>query len=120
MKRLLLISALALSLTGCQALGTLMAPPAPAAVANQTVLDEQGAIGVELAYKAARIAVEMAVDAGFLKGEAASRAAAADDAAFAAVAGVRAAYRAGNAQSYGIAMADARTAVASMLTAIGR
>lgn len=118
MRRLLLAAAVSLSLTGCQGLGALMAPPA--VTANQTVLDEQGAIGVELAYKAARLAMETVVDAGFLKGERATRAMAADNAAFAAVTTVRAAYRAGNAQSYGIAMAEARAAVTSMLAAIGR
>lgn len=121
MKRFIIAAALALSLPGCAGLGALMGTsPPPAQAAQLTVWDEQGAIGVELAYKAARLAMETAVDAGFLKGENATRAMAADNAAFAAVTAVRAAYRAGNAQSYGIAMAEARAAVTSMLAAIGR
>lgn len=116
MKRLLIpIAALSLALTGCAGLLT---PPAPAVVANQAVLDEQGAIGVELAYKAARMAVEVAVDAGLLKGDRASKAAQLDNQAFAAVTGVRAAYRAGNASSYGVALAESRAAVTAMLAAV--
>lgn len=116
MKKLLIAVSLALSLPGCAGLAGLMAPPAT--TANQTVLDEQATIGVELAYKAARIAMETAVDAGLLTGERAARAAEIDNAAYAAVTGVRAAYRAGNAANYGVALGEARAAVSSMLTAI--
>ena len=117
MKRILLAAAL-LSLSGCAGLSALMAPPAPATVANQTVLDEQGAIGVELAYKAARVALETAVDANMLKGAKATQAAALDNQAFAAVTGVRAAYRAGNGANYGVALAEARAAVTNLLAAV--
>lgn len=112
-----LAASLALSLPGCAGLGAMMTG-GPVAASNQTVLDEQGAIGVELAYKAARTAVEVAVDTGFLKGERAAKAAALDNQAFAAVTGVRAAYRAGNASNYGVAIAEARAAVTSMLAAV--
>lgn len=115
MKRILIAAALALSLPGCAGLAALTSP---ATVANQTVLDEQGAIGVELAYKASRTAMEVAVDAGLLKGERAAKAAALDNQAFAAVTTVRAAYRAGNAGNYGVALAEARAAVTNMLAVI--
>ena len=117
MKKLILAAALALSLSGCAALGALMTG-SPATVASHTTLDEQGAISVELAYKAARTALEIAVDSGVLKGEQAARAAALDNQAFAAVTGVRAAYRAGNASNYGVALAEARAAVTAMLSAL--
>lgn len=107
---------LVLSLPGCASLAGLMAWPA--AVANQTALDEQGAIGVELAYKASRTAMEVAVDAGLLKGPRAAQMADLDNRAFAAVTGVRAAYRAGNASNYYVAIADARAAITAMLAAV--
>ena len=112
-----LAAALALSLTGCAGLGAMMTG-GPATAANQTVLDEHGAIGVELAYKAARTALEIAVDSGLLKGDRAAKAAALDNQAFAAVTGVRAAYRAGNASNYGAAMGEARAAVTAMLAVV--
>lgn len=111
-------AALCLGLTGCAGLATLMGPPATTTVANSTVLDEQAAITVELAYKAARLAAEMAVDAGVLKGERAAQVAALDNKAFAAVTSVRAAYRAGNASYYGVALQEARAALETMITAI--
>lgn len=117
MKRLLICAALALSLPGCAGLGALMTG-GPVTAANQTVIDEQGAIGVELAYKAARTALEIAVDSGLLKGERAARAADLDNQAFAAVTGVRAAYRAGNSSNYGVALAESRAAVTAMLAII--
>jgi hypothetical protein len=110
-------AALALSLPGCAGLGALMTG-GPVSAANQTVLDEQAAISLELAYKAARTALEIAVDSGFLKGDNAAKAAALDNQAFAAVTGVRAAYKAGNASNYGVAMAEARAAVTAMLAAV--
>lgn len=90
-------------------------PASPAAAADQTVLDEQAMLAVELAYKAARTAAELAVDSGVLKGEAAARVAELDNTAFRAVALVRAAYGAGNAASYGAALTEARAAVGALL-----
>lgn len=52
MKKLLLAALAALSLAGCAAIPALiggLAPP-PAQVANQTTLDEKGAIAVEVLY----------------------------------------------------------------------
>lgn len=114
--RALLLLPLAAALAGCGLL-TLPTgvPPVPAAVANTTVLDEQAALGVELAYKAERIALETAVDAERLTGARATQAAALDDKAFAAVKIARRAYLAGNATDYVTAIAQARLAVADTL-----
>lgn len=113
---------LALALSGCGPLLQLPAgiPPAPAAAANATVLDEQAALGVELAYKAERIALETAVDTGRLTGARAAQAAALDDKAYKAVTIVRRAYLAGNATDYTTAIAQARLAVADTLALLGR
>jgi hypothetical protein len=122
MKKILSIvlsASIVLSLSGCAGFGSLMTN-GPVAAANQTVLDEQGAIGVELAYKAARTAMEIAVDSGFIKGQDAVRAAELDNKAFVAVTGVRAAYRAGNASNYGVALAEGRAAVSAMLSSLGK
>jgi hypothetical protein len=108
---------LPLALTACA--GGLSLPTAPAQVANATVLDEQGALGVELAYKAFRTALELATDAGVLRGAAASKAADLDARAYLAVLAARGAYKAGNAGSYAEAVNDARAAITAALAAIG-
>lgn len=115
MKRLLFVVGAALALAGCGLTGLASIPSAPVAVADETVLDEQGALAVELAYKAARLAVETAVDAGQIRGERATQVAALDNQAYAAVQTARRAYRAGNATSYGAALAEARGAIADLL-----
>ena len=95
-------------------------PASPVAAANQTVLDEQAMLAVELAYKAARTAAELAVDTGLLEGPAAARVAELDNKAFRAVAVVRSAYATGNAGSYGEALSEARAATAELLALVGR
>src|SRR5687767_12047803 len=116
MKRLIFAILAPLALSGCAGLGTLAGlPSAPVEAAEGTVMDEQAALAVELAYKAARVAVETGVDAGTIRGERAAQLAEIDNKAFAAVQAARRAYRAGNATSYGAALAEARAAIADML-----
>jgi hypothetical protein len=116
MKRMILAALAPLALCGCAGLSALTSlPAAPVAVANETTLDEQGALAVELAYKAARLAMETGVDAGAIRGETAVRVAELDNTAYAAVLAARRAYRAGNATSYGAALAEARGAISQML-----
>lgn len=114
MRKLILAAALALS--ACTTLPTV--PPAPVVVADKTTLDESGALGVEVAYKAFRTAMEMAVDAGLLKGAAAERVKGLDNRAYALVGAARAAYRAGNALSYRQAVDEALAAITSATAAI--
>jgi hypothetical protein len=109
--------ALALGLTGC---ATTTVPVAPVEVADRVGLDEQGALSAELAYKAARTAVELGVDAGVIRGERATQIAALDRKAYSALTAVRAAYRAGNAASYSAALTEARTAITTLLALTGR
>lgn len=92
--------------------------PAPETIANRTVADEQAAIGVELAYKAFRTALELGVDAGVITGPRARLAADADNRAYAAVQAMRAAYRGANAGGTLAAAAEARTAIAQALLAL--
>lgn len=116
MRHLCLAILAPLALSGCAGLNGLAGvPPTPVEAADSTVLDEQAALSIELAYKAARMAVETGVDAGVVKGEQAARLAEIDNKAFAAVQAARRAYRAGNATSYGAALAEARAAIADML-----
>lgn len=128
--RLILIAA-CLALAGCAAPLTTGAGIAastadavgvapPAALADQTTLDEQGMLAAELAYKAARIAVETGVDAGLIKGETASRIAALDSTAYAALGAARSAYRAGNAASYKNALREAQAAISGLLALAGK
>lgn len=117
MREFILAAALALSAcTGTQ--GIPNTPAAPVEVADQTTLDERGAIAAEVAYKAFRTAVEFATDAGMLTGANASRAAHFDNLAYAAVGAARAAYRAGNAESYQKAVDEALKAVGVALASI--
>lgn len=113
MKRLALIIAAALALPACATLTA--APPsiptAPAVVANRTVLDEKAGIAVETAYKAWRVAIELATDAGMITGAKATRVAEIDTRAYGATLAVQAAYRAGNAAGYIAAAREANAAI---------
>lgn len=117
MNRLYLALAAPLALSGCATVGNL--PEAPVEVADSTVLDEQSMLAIEVAYKAAGLAIEAAVDAGIIRGEAATRVASLDRGAYEAVLAVRAAYRAGNATSYANALTEARSAVSGLLDLAG-
>ncbi len=116
MRKLFLAAALALTLPACTTLPTV--PPAPVAIADKTTLDESGARGAEVAYKAFRTAMELAVDAGVLRGAAAERVKGLDNRAYALVGAARAAYRAGNADSYKKAVDEALAAITSATAAI--
>ena len=109
----------ALSLCACapvqSAIGGM--PAAPVELADKTTLDEQTALGLELAYQAAAFAILTATDAGLIRGAAAEAVAACDRAAHRAVVALRSAYDAGNARSYTDAAKIARKAVADLLAA---
>lgn len=120
MKRLTLVACAALALAGCMPEGSASLPGAPAEVADQTVLDERGATAAELAYKAARLAGEMAVDAGLIEGDRARQVAALDNTAFAALGKVRAAYAAGNAASYDAALSEFNLTIADLVAVVSR
>lgn len=113
--RMLLFALAALALPACS---MPMAEP-PANTANATIVDEQAALSVELAYQAAATAVLTADRAGVIPAAARSRIAAADRRAYAAVRSARAAYDTGNADSYATALPRARAAVADFLSSIG-
>jgi hypothetical protein len=120
MIRLVLAIACSLALAACTTTGVPAIPDNPAAVADSTVKDEQAQLAVELAYKAARLAVEAGVDAGVIRGERATQFAALDRKAYAAVQASRTAYRTANATSYSGAIATARSAVGQLLALTGR
>ena len=115
----LFAGALALALGACGLMPALTALPAalpaPVAVADRTVLDEQGLTALELAYKGGRIAAEAGVDLGFIRGEVALKVAALDDKAFRALGAARAAYRAGNSENYSAAMREGQAAITGLL-----
>lgn len=122
MKRSIIATALlALALTACAPLlGALTGlPAAPAAVADKTIVDEQAALSVELAYQTATQLVLTANRAGLLKDDSLrARVRAADQTAYQGVLAARAAYRAGNAADYGAAAATARAAISDILSAV--
>ncbi len=115
-----LAAAVLLAAPGCAHLPAPAIPPAPVAIADRTVLDEQALLALELAYKAARLAGETLVDAGLIRGETALRIGKLDRATFAALGVARGAYRAGNAASYEAALLESRTSIAALLALAGK
>lgn len=111
--------ALALAaLTACNLPDVGSVPASPGAVADKTSLDERAAFAAELAYEAFRTAAEVGVDAGLIKGERAVAIANIDSRAYQALMVARAAYEAGNAESYASALSNARAAIADGLALI--
>lgn len=121
MKRLIILTA-ALALASCgpgeiMSTGAIPVPPPPITIANRTILDEQIGKGAEILYKATRTAMELAVDAGILKGKTAEKAATLDMSLYEALRAVRTAYRAGNATGYADAAEEVKI-LAGQLTDI--
>lgn len=121
--RIFLAGLAVLALTSCDNIGAITGPvasvpTAPVVVADKTVLDERAGIAVETAYKAWRVAVELAVDSGVLKGPLAARIAEIDNRAYTATLAMQAAYKAGNATGYIVAGREANTAIRLGIDAI--
>lgn len=104
-----LVIAVALALTSCAplAVGT---PPAPLA---QTAVDDMAVAFGWLGYDAALTAADLAVASGRLKGQSAANVKAGLMKVSAALRAASAARRAGNAADYGLALAEARRALAA-------
>lgn len=102
-------------LAGCAIRSGAVPVTFPAAPLAKTTLDERGLLALELAYKAARIGLETAVDAGQVKGERARWLAELDRKAYAFVRAARTVREAGNADSAG-AQADAALALIRQIT----
>jgi hypothetical protein len=92
---------------------------APSSYADQTKVDEQGAVTAELAYKSWRLAVETGVNAGLIKGQLASSVAGLDNRLYSALQAVEAAYAGGNAADINTAVASFNTALTTGYAAIG-
>lgn len=115
------VAAIALGLASCGLASAALGPPdnlVPAAAADKTVLDEQVAISVELAYQAAVLTVSTATKAGLVKGATAEKLLAADNKAYQAVLAVRAAYDTGNARTYAEAATAAQNAIRQVVSLI--
>lgn len=110
MNRLILASCIALGLSACQVTPP-ASIPAPVELASRTAADEQIAIGVENGYKAFRLAIELGVDTGVIKGTRATLAAAADQRAYAALLTLRTAFKTANATDFLTAARAANSAV---------
>lgn len=115
MNRFAAILGAALALVACAVPPVSNLPAAPVVVANSTILDEKVGIAVETAYKAFRVALELGVDAGQIRGERATRLAAIDRRAYAATLATQAAYRSTNSTSY---VAASREAIAAITLGI--
>jgi predicted small secreted protein len=98
--------ALCMPLAACDLGGTVNGP---GTVANSTVLDEQIGIGTEAAYTAASTLGTALAKAGVID---TAKFKALDNQAYSALLAVRAAYKAGNADSYATAAAQVYEAVA--------
>jgi len=120
MKRTLLALVAAISLSGCtvaQASGAL-GIPTPVEYAQRTAVDEQVGVGIENAYKAFRLTVELGVDTGFIKGPLAAKVRQADLCAYQAVLIYRQAYKTANAADLLMAARSANIAIEQALAAI--
>lgn len=117
MKRIFFAAIASLALVACTDMSSV--PSSPGAVADQTKLDEQVLLSLELGYKAARLAAELAVDLGKLKGEDARRVQIINRRATSALVGAKAAYDAANARSYRDATGQLKELIAEMVSIIG-
>jgi hypothetical protein len=75
-------------------------PASPSVVAGATKADETTLRAFELSYKGARLAAEIAVDAGLLKGDGAARVQTLNRRGYEALLALRSAYRTANAESW--------------------
>src|SRR3546814_13629132 len=110
MRRLILAAAMVLALPACSTLSG----GGPVLVTQATALDEKIAVSVELAYRAARLAMETGVDAGLIKGPRAAQVAAHYNQASSSVQAVRAAYKAGHAPRYATSAVQEHTPVSTL------
>lgn len=125
MKRQLLIAAafFALPLAACDTLSNVAAggaglPSSPVEVCDASQLDENVGIAVETAYKAWRIALELGVDTGLVKGALAAKLAALDNTAYGLTVATQSAYKACNAAGYATAATQANAAITQAIAAL--
>ena len=116
MKRFLIAFA-ALSLVACSGGGVSSIPTAPVEYANRTAADEQAAVAVENGYKAFRLAVELGVDTGVIKGARATMVRKADQCAYTALLVFRQAYKTANAADLLAAGRSANIAIEQAIAA---
>lgn len=94
-------------------------PSSPAAVADKETIDEQAALTLTLAYTGAARAAALAIETGLVDDpKVIARIGELDVAAFGAVKAAESAYRAGNADSYALALVEARAAVGALLSSV--
>ena len=109
---------LAVSLTACSVVGPTGSIPAPVELADRTAKDEQAAIAIENGYKAFRLAVELGVDTGVIKGERAAAVAKADQCAYAALLVFRQAYKTANSADLVAAGRNVNAAIDQAIAAV--
>lgn len=112
-----MIAAAMLTVVGCAGFGPAPSLPIPSEVADKTAIDEQAATGFNLAYTAAARSAVLARKAGLISAAQWPKVKAMDNRAYAALQGVRAAYRAGNAADIAKAVEEARIAFNAFISA---
>jgi hypothetical protein len=110
------VAVAALALASCAGLGSTIVGglSGPAAIANKTTLDERALLGLEASYKAARLAMEGAVDAGLVKRPLAVKFRDANKKANAVLVKARTAYDAANAATLDAALDEGAPLVAEI------
>lgn len=96
------------ALSGCALTGV---PESPGVISDGVVLDEQAADLAEQSYVLAVRAGELAVVAGIIKGETATKIKALDNKAFAILGTIRSAYQASNADGYARAIGELKAVI---------
>lgn len=116
MRKLVLFAALlcAVPLASCDTV-----PSGPIAIAQQSTLDEKGAVAAHLSYKGWVKLVELGVNVGQIKGERARQLAALDNQLYSTLQAVDAAYAASNARAYDIALKQFNNVLKSAHAAYG-
>lgn len=117
--RTFIIGLAALALAACSTTTpSTIVIPAPSEFAGRTAVDEQVAVGVENGYKAFRLALELGVDTGVIKGERAVKAREANTRAYNALLVLRAAYKTANSTDFLAAARSANIAIEQGIAAV--
>lgn len=112
MMRRLLLAIAALFMVPLTACATLGIPSSPSVLADGTKMDEQAGIALNLAYTAAAKGAALAIRTGIVSDPATiKRIGELNRFAFAKLTALNAAYNAGNASSYLVALSEAKVAV---------
>lgn len=110
----------ALPLAACDTLPAGGIPTSPSAVCSKTIVDEQAAVGAEVAYKTFRLAAELGVNTGAIKGATATKVAELDNRLYLYLQTAEHAYETCNSADLGAALVSFNSTLSAANAAIGK